>query len=128
VADTVKDELPNRASVAYKPYDEWKLMDDKDFIFSLYPDDLIRVTAKKDYKMALVNKDSTLPKEKLCNGEMLYYRGAGISVASIQVVNHDNTYIINNMGIKTLVNIEKYQTDVLGNYHRVKNEKRQRFG
>ena len=47
VADTVKKELPSRAIIPYKPYEEWKLMNDKDFVFSLYPNDLIKVTSKK---------------------------------------------------------------------------------
>ena len=36
VADTLKKKLPNRAVVANKPYEQWKVMDDKDFQFSLY--------------------------------------------------------------------------------------------
>ena len=43
VSDTIKNKLPNKASVASKPYAEWKEMQDKDFIFSLYPRDLFYV-------------------------------------------------------------------------------------
>ena len=51
IADTLKKELPNKACVAYKPYEQWKEMADKDFIFSLYPNDLLRVTHKTKLKL-----------------------------------------------------------------------------
>lgn len=127
VADTVKKELPSRAIVANKPIEKWKLMDDKDFVFSLYPNDLIKVTSKKKMKFSLVRKESTLDKEYLTQSEFLYYRCTGISTASIKVINHDNTYKIDNMGVKTLLNLEKYEVDVLGNIHKVNKEKRMGF-
>ena len=58
VADTVKKELLNRAIVAYKPYEEWKLMDDKNFLFSLYPNDLIEVESKRRYQICLKLKEA----------------------------------------------------------------------
>lgn len=127
VADTVKKELPSRAIVANKPIEKWKLTDDKDFVFSLYPNDLIKVTSKKKMKFSLVRKESTLDKEYLTQSEFLYYRCTGISTASIKVINHDNTYKIDNMGVKTLLNLEKYEVDVLGNIHKVNKEKRMGF-
>lgn len=126
-ADTVKKELPNLACVAFKSYDEWKEMDDKDFCFSLYQNDLIRVTAKKDMKLSLVNKNSTLPKEIYGNGMFLYYNNAGISVAAITVFNSDGTHKIDNLGIKTLLNIEKFTVDPIGNVTKVNSEKRLKF-
>ena len=47
IADTLKKELPSKACVAFKPYEDWKAMSDENFIFSLYPNDLMRVTHKK---------------------------------------------------------------------------------
>lgn len=44
IADTLKKELPSKACVAFKPYEDWKAMSDENFIFSLYPNDLMRVT------------------------------------------------------------------------------------
>ena len=127
VADTLRPELPNRACVAFKPYEEWKEMEAKDFCFSLYPNDLIRVTHKKALKLALVNKESTLPEIREVKGEFLYYISAGISVASVACRNHDNTYEIKGLGIKTLEKLEKYTVDVLGGLHRVEHEPRMGF-
>ena len=73
--------MPNLACVpGEKP---WKEMDDKDFVFSLYPNDLIRITAKKDMKFSVVNKNSTLPANKYDNEVLAYYVKAGISTASL---------------------------------------------
>ena len=47
VADTVKKELPSKAVVSGKPYSAWKPMDDKDFIFSLYKNNLIYIEFNK---------------------------------------------------------------------------------
>ena len=127
VADTVKKELPNRAITRDRSYNDWKVMDDKDFIFSLYPNDLIKVTSKKDMKFSLVRKESTLDKEYHTKTELLYYKYTGITTASVKVINHDNTYKIDNMGVKTLLSIEKYEVDVLGNIHKVNKEKRMGF-
>lgn len=128
VADTVRKQLPNRACVAYKPYEEWKIMEDKNFLFSLYPGDLVRVTAKKPLKMAVVNANSTLPPEHTENGSLLYYSGADIATASIALINHDNTYKARGVGIKTLKSLEKYQVDILGECRKVGRETRQGFG
>ena len=127
VADTVKDELPNKAIVAHKSYTEWKKMDDKNFIFSLYPNDLIRVVAKKDMEFSLACKESTLPKKLIANDILLYYKCCGITNATLTVINHDNTYTIPSLGVKRLVSLEKYQVDVLGNIHKVRKEKRMGF-
>lgn len=127
VSDTVKDELPNKAITRGYNYCDWKIMDDKDFIFSLYPNDLIKVTSKREMKFSLTNKDSTLPKEYTTKEELLYYKCCGISTGSITVINHDNTYTIPSLGVKTLLSIEKYQVDVLGNITKVNCENRQRF-
>lgn len=127
VADTVKDTLPNKACVAYKDYEDWKEMDDENFCFSLYSNDLIKVTAKKPFKLSVANKDSSLQKEKFVNEELMYFKGAGISVASISVVNNDNSYKVDSMGIKSLVRLEKYTIDPIGNVHKVNKEKRMYF-
>lgn len=126
-ADTVRAELPNKAVVAFKAYDDWKEMRDEDFIFSLYPNDLLKVTAKKPMTWTVCNEKSSLPKTRQENECFCYYVSAGISVATLTVINHDKTYSIKSMGIKTLLKLEKYQVDVLGRRHLVKHEKRQGF-
>lgn len=127
IADTLKKELPNKACVAYKPYEQWKEMDDKDFIFSLYPNDLLRVTHKAKLKLTKAQKESTLPDTYETKQEMLYYISANIHTAAIGCRNHDNTYEIGGMGIKTLEKLEKFTVDVLGEYHKVEKEPRMAF-
>ena len=127
VADTVRPELPNKAPVAGKSYDEWKEMKDDDFIFSLYPNDIILVKSKKEIKMSLKFKDSTLPKEHISRDELLYFVKANISTASITVSAHDSAYFISGLGIKTLLSLEKYEADVLGACRKTGKEKRKGF-
>lgn len=61
IADTLKKELPSKACTRGKPYVEWKEMETKDFQFSLYPNDLMRVTHKNKLKLTKAQKESTLP-------------------------------------------------------------------
>lgn len=127
VADTVSNTLPNRAIIAGKTYDLWKEMNDQYFIFSLYPNDMIRVVSAKDIKLTIANKESTLPNSMTCRETFLYYKGTDISTGAITAVTHDNTYKLRGLGVKTLRKIEKYTVDVLGNIQRVKAETRTRF-
>jgi CRISPR-associated endonuclease Csn1 len=127
VSDTVKPELPNKAIVAHKPYEDWKEMKEEDFVFSLYPNDLVKIRFKKEMKFALVHNDSTLAKSLLLKEGYFFYRGTGITNATISIINHDNTYHVASLGVKTLPIIEKYQVDVLGNITKSGKEKRMRF-
>lgn len=127
VSDTVKKELPSRAVVAYKAYSEWKEMREEDFIFSLYPNDLIEVEHKKELKFVLVNKDATLAQTYAIKKSLVYYISGNISNGAIGIETPDGAYAIGGLGLKTLQSVRKYQVDVLGNYHEVKKEKRQRF-
>lgn len=126
VADTLKKELPNKAVIQGKNYTDWLEMDEKNFLFSVYPNDLLKVTHKKGMKFTLVNKESNLPKEYLTKEALVYYNSADISTANIKIINNDNTYTTR-IGIKTLANLEKYEVDILGNYHQVRKETRQKF-
>ena len=127
VADTLKPELPNKAIVAYKPYALWPEMSDEDFIFSLYPNDLLSVTHRTGIKLTIANKGSTLPPSVEGKTFMLYYRSTCISTGAISAITHDNTYGIPSLGVKTLEKLEKYTVDVLGEYHLVGKEVRQPF-
>lgn len=109
VADTVKPTLPNKACIAFKQHDLWQEMDDKDFIFSLYPNDLIRYVQSKG------------------NEAFMYYIKSGISGATITVESHDSSKLISSLGVKTLKIIEKWNVDVLGNRTLIKKEKRQYY-
>lgn len=127
ISDTLKETLPNKAIVAHKPHEQWKEMKEEDFVFSLYPNDLIRVQSKKDMVFAKTQKESDLPDKFSTRDILVYYKGANISTAAIAVVNNDNSYKIEGLGVKTLMDIEKYQVDVLGNYYKVSKEKRLSF-
>lgn len=126
VSDTVKRELPCRAVVQDKSYENWKMMDDKDFLFSLYPNDMIHVVAKRDLSFTAAEGSSLAPKMKTKDA-YVYYKGADINGGTITVINHDNSYGIKSMGIKTLLQMEKCEVDILGNISVVKQEKRQGF-
>lgn len=127
VADTLKPELPNKAVVQAKPYSEWKVMSDDNFVFSLYPNDLVKITHRRGMKLVKCFAESTLPETLECKENLLYYNSANIAVGTITCITNDNTYTIKSLGIKTLESMEKYTVDILGEYHPVRKEERQRF-
>lgn len=127
VSDTKKKELPNRAVVAAKKYAEWKVMENMNFIFSLYPDDLIEVEHKKGLTFTVTNKDSTLPTKWETKSTLCYYTGMNISTGAIGICSHDSSYSIGGLGVKTLTNFKKFEVDLLGNVREVKKEQRQSF-
>ena len=83
-------------------------MDDSfTFIFSLYPNDLVK-TIKGDQE------------------KFGYYIKTNRAIASIDIQSPNNSCSIwVNNGIKTLDNIEKYVVDILGKCYPIKQEKRQ---
>lgn len=98
--------LPNRAIVAAKDESEWTLIDDSfGFCFSLYPNDLVRVHQ--------VGKAAILGYYSSC------HRGTG----AINIWSHDRNIligkagIIEGIGIKTALKLEKFNVDVLGNIY-----------
>ena len=122
----MKKELPCRAVVQGKSYENWKIMDDKDFLFSLYSNDMIHVVAKRDLSFTAAEGSSltaTMETKDTC----VYYKTADISTGNIKVITHDNSYEKRSFGIKTLLQLEKCEVDVLGNISFVKKEKRQGF-
>ena len=127
VSDTKKKELPNRAVVAAKKYAEWKVMEKMNFIFSLYPDDLIEVEHKKGLTFTVTNNDSTLPTKWETKSALCYYTGMNISTGAIGICSHDNSYSIGGLGVKTLTNFKKFEVDILGNVREVKKEQCQSF-
>lgn len=121
-ADVVKKKLPNRASTANKPYSEWRVVDDKNFVFSLYSRDLVHIKSKKGVKTNLVGGGQLVQNEMYA-----YYVGADISTASIQGLAHDSGYKFRGLGVQGVELLEKCQVDVLGNVSVVKNEVRMGF-
>ncbi|MEG1104605.1 MAG: type II CRISPR RNA-guided endonuclease Cas9, partial [Oscillospiraceae bacterium] len=127
VADTLKPTLPCKAIVAAKPYSQWKDMQDKDFVFSLYPNDLVHFTFKTNKEFSLAQKESSLPPKLSLKEGYLYYAGTSISGGQMTVFTHDRTYTIASLGAKTLQSMVKCQVDCLGNIQQVKKETRQYF-
>ena len=131
VADTVKAELPNLAPTSAKDNGRkiYKRMDDKDFVFSLYPNDLFRIFSRSKISLNVINEKGTLPKKLEIAGEtgtFLYYKGLDVSTACISGVTHDNTYKHRSIG-KTMQKIEKYEVDVLGRIRKIEKETRKPF-
>ena len=94
--------LPNRAIVQGKDEDEWTLIDDSfEFLFSLHPGDLIRITQK---------------------GKVLlgYYVSTHRAAGTISIRAHDRAQTFGKdgekegIGVKTALSIEKFHVDVLG--------------
>lgn len=122
ISDLMKEELPKKACVPHKEYHDWKNMKDEDFLYSIYPNDLLYIkssTPKKFAKKRGEKKDSFEAEEAF-----VYYREAKISGAAITVETHDNNYTIQSLGVKTLSRIEKYHVDVLGNKYKEAVEER----
>ncbi|MHB1701910.1 MAG: type II CRISPR RNA-guided endonuclease Cas9 [Acidobacteriaceae bacterium] len=115
VADAVRPELPNRAVVAYKPEDEWTVMDATkgyQFLFSLHANDWVRVTFNK---------------EPLKEG---YFSGLNRATGAISIWAHDRSVhigksgFLDGIGIKTAQSVEKFHVDVLGHLYPIRHEER----
>lgn len=119
VADTVLDKLPNRAVVSGKPSSEWKVMSNGDFVCSIYPGDLIKITSNNGFTLQRTSEEVVGEPEIIRKEALLYFVKAGISTGSFSVKTHDNRYEKGSLGIKTLAQIEKYDVDVLGNCNQV---------
>lgn len=119
--DARKNELPNRAATAGKTnISEWRIVSDKNFLFSLYPGDLIRIKRKKP----ISTKNTADGSSQERNDILIYYTGADKSTGNISGKAHDGSFTVR-LGIQSLEVFEKYhQVDVLGNFSRVKSEKR----
>lgn len=122
IDDAVKKNVPMKASTALKPKSEWKMMQEKDYAFSLYPNDLVYIRSKKGISVSYATGNK-------CKHEEVYgyFNNADISTASIQIVAHDNSFMARGIGIQNLDKLDKYQVDILGNKSLVKKESRKMF-
>ena len=98
------------------------MMQDKDFIFSLYPNDLVYIRSQKGISVSYVTGNK-------CKFEEVYgyFNSADISTASIQIGAHDDSFMARGIGIQNLDKLDKYKVDILGNRSLVKNEARKMF-
>lgn len=118
ITDVVKDELPSKAVVQRKLPKDWKEMDDKDFLFSMYPNDLIYVERKEVFELTAPKNSSLDPTISKTKG-FFYYRSFNSNTGSFKIYTHDSSYYKESLGGKTLSCLKKYTVDVLGNYSEV---------
>lgn len=98
--------LPNKAIIAHKDENEWVEIDNTyTFKFSLFSDDLVKVTKGKDVTFG-------------------YFNGTHRGNASITIEAHDRSCIKSGIGVKTQDKIQKFSVDPLGNITEIKQETR----
>lgn len=122
-SDVVKKEIPMKACVAHKPVREWKTMRPENFVFSMYPDDLLCIKKKGGIKATELSNSIILEGE-----QFLYYVGMDISAASISCRSHDSALSVRGLGVQSLAEFKKCKVDVLGNISFCEKERRQSFG
>ncbi|WP_278675744.1 hypothetical protein, partial [Acidaminococcus fermentans] len=106
------------------------LTDDKNYLFSLYPNDLIYVESRSKINFKLTQdkeKESTLEPEFSCSKILGYYQGCDVANGAINIITPDGTYLKHNQGVKRLKRFEKYQVDILGKSYPVKSEVRRKI-
>ncbi len=116
--DVIKGELPDKAVVAQKLHSEWKVMDDKDFLFSMYPNDLLYIESRKGMKLK-TKKGSSKQEEIVRKAGLYYFKKLNIATNALFIITHDNSYEQPSLGGKTLSCLKKYTVDTLGNYSEV---------
>lgn len=125
VKDTVTKELPNRACVANKSYEDWHVLSNEDqFLFSLYQNDVIHIQHKSGISLKY-NGENNGP-EKITDF-IGYYSSMNINTSSISIGASDNSYTAESIGVASLPIFEKMQVDYLGNLSKVKEKNRQSF-
>ena len=80
VSDVVKKRLPNKAVVAHKSEADWKVMDENNFLFSLYSNDLIYIESRGEEGVNFCDIDkSKFPLTSF----FAYYKSADIANGNI---------------------------------------------
>lgn len=127
VVDTASAALPQKAAVEGLHSKYWKEMDDSNFVFSLYPGDLIFIKSKQPLTLSKKNSEASGDNKIYRDEALLYFKGADINTTRWEYVTHDRKYE-GRTRIKNLLDIQKFEVDELGNCHRVSQpEKRQSF-
>lgn len=127
MADVYKKQLSNKVIEIGKP---WSEIDDTYFFkFSLYQNDLVKVKHKKQIVMKKNYQNEKSKKaENIMNNEILcYYNSCCIATAAIGLLTHDRCYMLSGLGVKTLLSIEKYYVDIMGNVYRAPHEERKKL-
>lgn len=112
VHHAVAKELPNRAIVAFENETEWTPIDGEfEFLFSVYPNDLVKITLKKERHVG-------------------YFASCNRSTGAFNLWSHDRNVatakkgMIESIGVKTAISLEKFNVDVLGNVYPAPRETR----
>lgn len=121
VSDVVKKQLPLKAATVGKIQSEWRVMKDGDFIFSIYPNDLIYIESEKGINLHY-NKEIRQTKQIYA-----YFKSANSNRVSIDGELNDKSAYFESLGFQNLKTIKKCQVDVLGNISFVNKEKRMPF-
>lgn len=123
VSDTIKKELPYKAA----PFNIDRPMNDKDFLFSIYYNDLIYFESIEKQKF---NGELRSTKEKITeeyDKGYFYFKTADISVGTLSI-NTDHNNLQARISINKLKTLKKCEVDLLGNISFVKSkEKRKAF-
>ena len=107
VSDFVKKELPNKAIIANKSEEDWiEMTKEYKFIFSLYPNDLVKIKKKNEKEF------------------YAYYISTHRGTGAINLLLPNGEKKIEGVGVKNLEIFEKYQVSILGERSKVKKEKR----
>ena len=105
VGDSAAEALPLKAAAQGKLEDDWPLMQESNFQFSLYKNDWVRIESRDDVKEG-------------------YFASFDRSTASISLWSHDHDQrfgdkgLFRSIGIKGAQLLEKAYVDVLGGLHR----------
>lgn len=124
MADVYAKKLPNKVIEIGK---EWAAIDDSyNFMFSLYQNDLIKIKSPRTMKFTKLSKNdkSDRPGTIEMDEALVYFNSLNISNAAIKVLLHDRCYEVGGLGVKTLLSIEKYYVDIMGNVYKAPKEER----
>ena len=106
VSDIAAKIVKDRAITPSREVRDWIVVDSSySFVYSLCTNDLLRVIDSKGKEI------------------FGYYVGCDIATGAITVKSHDGSELWRGIGMRTAKSIEKYEVDVLGDYHKVKKEK-----
>ena len=106
-----KKTLPDRAVIGGKPEEVWPLVDDRDFLFSLYPNDYVKLIGNSG----------------VIEG---YYTAFDRSTAALTLKAHDRDPaigkdgILRSLGVKTQQDVQKFSVDYFGRTYRIMKEVR----
>ena len=106
IEDIARKRTRMHAIVAGKPESEWLEIDNTyEYMFSLFMNDIVKIVDKSGKEV------------------FGYYKGCDRSNGGIKIVRHDSEKDSTRIGVKTAAVIEKYDVNILGEYHKVKHEK-----